>query len=72
MRQADDSIAEMKDKLDKEVTRWEDKRHRLTLQLSQSRVNAMGQMATEVVSAAETLYGLFLGRRGAFLRWLQR
>ena len=63
MRQADDSIAEMKDKLDKEVTRWEDKRHRLTLQLSQSRVNAKGQMATEVVSAAETLYGLFLGRR---------
>ena len=63
LRRADDAIAGMKAKLDREVSRWEEKRHRLQVELSQKRVDAQGQVATEVVSAAETLYGLFLGRR---------
>ena len=63
MAHADDSIAAMKVKLDREVSRLEEKRHRLEVELSQKRVAAQGQVATEVVSAAETLYGLFLGRR---------
>ena len=58
-----DKIAKHKDKLDREVARWETKRAQLMRDLERKRVSVQGQTATEVISAAETLYGLFVGGR---------
>jgi hypothetical protein len=60
---ANDKIARLKERLDREVTSWEKRRGQLLHSLEKQRVLSQGRATEEVIGAAETLYGLFVGGR---------
>lgn len=62
---ADAEIAKLKDRVAREVQRLQDRRTRLARDVEKHRSDARSRQVQEVVSAGETLMGLFFGRRRA-------
>ncbi|MFZ5477529.1 MAG: helicase HerA-like domain-containing protein [Myxococcota bacterium] len=60
---ADREIAALKEKVDREAARLEEKRARLQREGARHASAAQQQQLREVVSAGETLFGLFFGRK---------
>jgi hypothetical protein len=59
----DERVVKLKQQVDQKVARLEDKRRRLEHDRDRLHAESRAQTATEVVSAAETLFGMFFGSR---------
>ncbi len=63
----DERVAKLRDKVEKAVDRLEDKRRKVEQDLARHQSDAQARLATEVVNAGETLFGMLFGGRSRSL-----